>query len=386
MDRQVRREGALLMRPVVIRGLLPLLLLAGCTTAAPGYKVGVPTPDAIYGRVILPAPTVPAVMETVVADNPNVDADDPVLWADRADPSRALLIGTDKTRGLYVHDLSGKMLQFFPVGAMNNVDLREGFVVNGKPLVLVAAADRDRFGVMHWLLDPATLRLTEYGFQPLTKLMGEPYGFCMGQWRGETLVIANNKKGLVEAHAVKAGPNGPVLEQRASWKLGSQTEGCVFDDATGNLYVGEEDVAVWRMTMADPAAPPEKMATADKVRLVDDIEGMSIIRQGERSWLIVSSQGDSAYAVFRIEGPGLVYVGRFRIGGGGIDPVTQTDGLDAWSGPIGNFPEGAIAVHDHCDGDGPNDPPQAVCDGKNKQQNYKLIDWRDVKKALGIAP
>lgn len=45
---------------------------------------------------------------------------------------------------------------------------------------------------------------------------------------------------------------------------------------------------------------------------------------------------------------------------------------------------GAIAVHDHCDSEGPNDPPAAVCDSDAKQQNYKLVGWREVKAALGI--
>lgn len=50
--------------------------------------------------------------------DPAVDADDPVLWADRGDPSRALWIGTDKSDGLYVHSLDGTVRQFFPDGPL----------------------------------------------------------------------------------------------------------------------------------------------------------------------------------------------------------------------------------------------------------------------------
>src|SRR3546814_6721634 len=63
-------------------------------------------------------------------------------------------------------------------------------------------------------------------------------------------------------------------------------------------------------------------------------------------------------------------LGRFAVEGGAIDPVTGTDGLSAWSGPIGPFPEGALAMHDTDDGAG--------------QQNFKLVDWRQVRRALGL--
>lgn len=363
------------------------LVLAGCALLA---ACGKPAPDvpgtAAAGAASAPVQTVsvPAVAETSVPDNPTVDADDPVLWRDPADPARALWIGTDKSIGLYVHDLSGRMLQFFRDGPMNNVDQRS-LPLGDRKTVLVAAAERARFGVMTWLLDPATLRLERWGFLPTERAFGEPYGFCMGQFGGETFLIPNNKEGAVHAYAVSAGSDGkPAMTLRHQWKLATQTEGCVVDDATGDLYVGEEDAGIWLMSLADPKRPPAAVAKVDGQRLVADTEGLTIVRDGGTSYLIASSQGDSAYPVWERTAAGLRYVGRFRIEGGDIDPVTQTDGLDIWSGPIGSFPDGALAVHDHCDGEGPNDPPQSVCDSDTKQQNYKLVGWREIKAALGI--
>ena len=357
-----------------------LLLLGASLLAACGQPAPLSGPQAEGADTV----TVPAVAETIVTDNPAVDADDPVLWRDPADPARALWIGTDKSKGLYVHDMAGKVLQFFPEGPMNNVDLRS-ISVGGKPMVLVTAADRGQYGVRAWLLDPATLRLSSWGHMPTDAAFGEPYGFCMGQFAGRTFAIANNKAGTVQAHAVREGAGGkPEMTLMHQWKLGSQTEGCVVNDATGDLYVGEEDVGIWRMSLADPKAAPVKIASVDGKRLVADVEGLTLMRDGGRTFLIASSQGDSAYAVWELAGGGYQWIGRFRIGGGAIDPVTQTDGLDAWSGPIGAYPEGAIAVHDHCDGEGAADPAAAVCDSDGKQQNYKLVDWRAVKAALGL--
>lgn len=362
------------MRLRVASALL-LMALAAC---GPGRRE-----TAERAMAAAPVSRIAATVETVVPDNPTVDADDPVLWADPSDPARALLIGTDKSIGLYVHDLSGRVLQFFPAGPLNNVDMRP-FPLAGRPTWLVAAAERDRFGIALWLLDPATRSLSDFGYLPTPRAFGEPYGFCMGQWDGATYLIANNKEGAVLAFRVNATPAGPRMDLAHQWKLGSQTEGCVVDDRTGDLFVGEEDVGIWRMRLAQPAQAPTAIAAVDGQRLVADVEGLTLMHDGEATYLLASSQGDSAYAVWRLAGGTPQWVGRFRIGGGQIDPVTQTDGLDAFSGPIGPFPQGAIAVHDHCDGPTSSDPPASVCDGESKQQNYKIIDWRDIRRALDI--
>src|SRR3546814_17662937 len=81
-----------------------------------------------------------------------------------------------------------------------------------------------------------------------------------------------------------------------------------------------------------------------------------------KTYLIASSQGDATYPVWQVEVDNYAYKGRFAVEGGAIDPVTGTDGLSAWSGPIGPFPEGALAMHDTDDGAG--------------QQNFKLGAWR----------
>ncbi len=372
---------------------IPLLMLTTALLAACGKPAAdqpapqlAETADSAAGAAVATV-DVAAAVETLVADNPMVDADDPALWADPSDPVRARWFGSDKSIGLYVHDLEGKVVQFFDDGPINNVDLRD-FPVGGRPMVLVAGAERERFGIMTWLMDPATMQVERWGFLPTGREaggFGEPYGFCMGQHGGQTYLIPNNKEGAIRAYAVTQGADGkPAMQLAHQWKLGSQTEGCVVDDASGDLYVGEENVGIWRMSLATPATAPESVAKVDDQRLVADVEGLTIMRDGGREYLIASSQGDSAYAIWERTGRDHRWVGRFRVRGGAIDPATETDGVSAWSGPIAGYPEGAIAMHDTCDGEGPADPPAAVCDSDNRQQNYKLVDWRDVKAALGL--
>lgn len=349
------------------RNALPALAGALALAACGSGETAIPQGSAALGD---PAKPVAAVMETVVTTDATVDADDPVLWADRRDPSRGLLIGTDKTDGLYVHDLTGKVLQFFPDGPLNNVDLREGFVVDGKSYVLIAAAERARFGIVTYLLDPDTLVVKPYGFLPTD--MGEPYGFCMGRRGDAFYVLPNTKSGEARQYRITATPTGPALALERTMKVATQTEGCVVDDAAQVFYLGEEDTGIWRFDF-DPKAPPTPTLVygVDSKVLTADTEGLTIMRDGAHTYLIASSQGDSTYPVWEIQGQSYAYKGRFAVEGGSIDNVTVTDGLDAWSGPIGPWPEGAIAMHDTDDGDG-------------KQQNYKLVDWRDVKKALQL--
>ncbi len=358
-------------------GLGPaLLLLAACQQAA--------APETGERVVSAEAVAVPAALETEVPRDRFLDADDPALWADPRDPSRALIFVTDKSEGLYVHGIDGRRRQFLADGPINNVDVRDGFAVGGRGMVLVVGGERRRFGLMTWLLDPDSLEVRPYGFIPTPGSFGEPYGSCLGRVDGRMLAAVNNKDGAIQVWEIADRGGQPQAALLHEMKLGSQTEGCVIDDARGLLYVGEEDVAIWRFDLARPTDPPVRVAPVDGRILVADVEGLTIMRDGDRRFLIASSQGDSSFPVWRIDGATYVFEGRFRVAGGAVDPVSQTDGLDAWSGPIGPFSEGAIAVHDHCDGEGDTNPVPEVCASDDRQQNVKLVDWRAVKRALGI--
>ena len=58
--------------------------------------------------------------------------------------------------------------------------------------------------------------------------------------------------------------------------------------------------------------------------------------------------------------------------------MTWTDGVAALGGPVGPFPEGLVVVQDDVDSDG--EEPSTV----RARQNFKLVDWREVKRALGL--
>jgi 3-phytase len=338
------------------------IFLSGCSMQA---TVPVASAPAV------PTADVPAAGETIAVATLNADAaDDPAIWA-RSDGAAfdfagkrvdGVILGTDKKAGLYAFALDGKVLQFLPEGLLNNVDLRadkDGF--------LAGASDRGRMGVAlyHYAGNGA---LVPAGF--VKSDVAEPYGFCMGRYRGALVAVLIAKDGQVRQYTLRNAADGTMTgtEQRR-FAIGSQSEGCAVDDDTGDLYVGEEMRGVWRYSL-DPAHGERTLVQGvGDGRLVADVEGVTLIRDGAEKFLIVSSQGDSAFAVWRLGGAAPAYAGRFRVAAaGGVDGVSGTDGLDAFSGPIGNFPGGLVVTQDDVNEGG--------------AQNFKLVDWRAIRTAL----
>ena len=324
-------------------------------------------------------PVMAAAETQAVATKALDSADDPEIWVDARDSRRALIYATDKKAGLYVYDLDGKQVQFLPVGPMNNVDLRSGLAIDGLPETVIAASDRVKGGAALFRLDPATLQTTFWGFVPMPT--SEAYGFCMGVTRDNQLTfIMVGKDGDVTQSVITSENGQPQARIVRQFAVGTQSEGCVVDDATGRLYIAEENVALWQYGL-DPASGTARTAveTLPSQKLVADIEGLTLLREGAHTFLIASSQGDSAFAVWRVEGETPVYQGRFSVyAGNGIDAVTGTDGVAALGGQVGPYGKGVVVMQDDSDTDG--ETPATA----RQRQNFKIVDWNEIVKALKI--
>lgn len=329
-----------------------------------------------------PGPSAPvfAAGETVAVKTRNADAaDDPAIWASRKPIdvngviSDGFIAGTDKKAGLYIYGFDGRVLQFLPEGLLNNVDIAPLPGRTGGILVL-GASDRTpgRMGIRLFRFDPDKGGAVQPWGQIATDLE-EPYGFCMRQVSGVVHAVVIGKDGQVRQFTLDEGPDGaPVATEVRRFAVGSISEGCVIDTLGGGLFISEELVGLWRYGV-DPRSGAERrqVQAVDGERLTADVEGATIIEDGPLTrYLIVSSQGDSTFAVWRL-GQTETWVGRFSIAGTkAIDGVSGTDGLDALGGKVGPFPDGLVVIQDDVN-------PGAA-------QNFKLVPWPAIKAALGL--
>ena len=362
-------------RPLMVAVTLSVLLAACATTEVDYQGEG----EGFVGEGV----AVQARLETpsVGTGGGEDAADDPAIWAYttpvmvNGQASPGFVAGTDKKAGLYIYGFDGQVLQFLPEGLLNNVDTIGGLSIDGRAQVVLGASDRTpgRTGISLYAFDPAGTGVNAvrpWGYIPTDVV--EPYGFCFARRGSEVHAILVGHEGELRQYVLTADAAGrPAAREVRRAAIGSIAEGCAADEATDSLYITEENVGLWRYDL-DPASGDRRTLVQPIApdRLVADAEGLTVLADGAARYLIASSQGDSTFPVWRVDGAAPVWVGRFKVGEGAVDGVTGTDGLAALGGTVGPFPEGVIVVQDDVNDIG--------------TQNFKYIDWRDVKAALGL--
>ena len=318
-------------------------------------------------------PMLPAMVQTDPVPHLGDAADDPAIWVNAADPSSSRVLGTDKKGGLAVYDLSGKQLQYLPVGRLNNVDVRTGFALGGKRVDLAVASNRDHNSLHLFAIEPRSGQVS--GIGEIDTPFREIYGLCLFKdAQGAIHAIANDKDGTFLQYRLDGSSGSPRGEQVREFKLSSQPEGCVADDRNQRLFVGEEDAAVWTLDLRRDAAALEKVIDVGGP-LHADVEGMAIYSGTAGDYLVVSSQGNDSYLVLDAHAPYAVR-GAFRVGLNaerGIDGASETDGLEVTSANLGGvWSRGMLVVQD-----GRKRMPEGA-------QNYKYVPWTAIAEALEL--
>lgn len=340
---------------IKISVLTAALATAACTGSSSGYQFA----------EVLP------VAETQAVPSKGDAADDPTVWVNREQPADSRILGTDKQYGLMVYNLQGEQVQALPQGRLNNVDLRQGVRLNNGLADIAVASNRDTFSI-------DVFEINGQGHVDLIESiptgLQDIYGICAGlRDDGELVVFANGKSGAYEQWFLNPeGIFNPQLE--GAFTLDSQPEGCVMDDVSQTLYVGEEAVGIWKMGASYTSFDQKVLIDrVSKPYLKADIEGMDIYQGTEQRFLVVSSQGNHSYAVYDISlEPN--HIGSFRIENNkarDIDGTQETDGLAVSSANLGGvLSQGLVVVQD-----GENRKPR-------ENQNFKLVSWSDLMRAL----
>jgi 3-phytase len=295
-------------------------------------------------------------------------------------PELSTVIGSQKRHGINVYALDGSLLQSRADGRINNVDIRYGFSLGGESIDIVTGSNRSSDSISIYAVDLKTRTLVDIGDGVIPTGMSDPYGQCMykSPLSGEFYVYINDTSGIFKQWLLKDAGNGRVgVELVREFNVGSQPEGCVADDATGDLYVGEENVALWKYSAEPDGGDQRTMVDSiEDGHLAGDIEGMAIYYgPGESGYLIVSDQGINSFALYQRDGDNK-YLGHFHVvadPSSGIDGISETDGLDVTGANLGPaFPLGMFIAQD-----GRNITPA-------ERQNFKLVPWERIADVMGL--
>jgi len=309
-------------------------------------------------------------------------ADDPAIWIHPKDATKSVVLGTDKQGGLAVYNLQGKQLQYLAVGRLNNVDVRSGFQLDGKLIDLAVASNRDHNSLHLFAIDQETGQVT--ALNQLATSINDMYGICLFKdKKSQFFAIVNDKDGRFEQYQLSENKRNIVAKKVRSFSVASQPEGCVVDDVSEQLFVGEEDVAVWALNAnADaPATLRKVIGVGEAVHA--DIEGIAFYRGGKNgtknNYIVFSSQGNDRYVVLEATPPYKMR-GVFSVGMHaqlGIDGASETDGLEVTSEDLSGNHTGPWRLG-----------MLVVQDGRKRMpvgtQNFKYIPWTAIAETLNL--
>jgi 3-phytase len=347
------------------RHLRDLVVVLATVAAACGGPCSPPGP----GRPSTEAADVPTAVETQPVSS---DADDPAIWIHPSDPSRSLIIGTDKverTGGLYVFGLDGRIKQVAaPLDRPNNVDVEYGLHLGGGTADIVVVTERKQQRLRVYRIGDTAPPLTELSADEGIRVLAG----AAGEW-AEPMGIALYKRprdGVV--FAIVAPKSGPAVDYLWQYRLDDdgrgrvratpvrrfgafsrvgaepgdvgEIEAVVVDDTLGYVYYADERFGI-RKYHADPDHPEaaRELAAFGREGYRGDREGLAIYARPNGTGYIVSADqvpGSTRLRLFPREGaPGHPHDHR-EVVGEVTTVADSTDGLDVTSMAVPGFPQG----------------------------------------------
>ncbi|MGH9341910.1 MAG: phytase [Acidobacteriota bacterium] len=294
-----------------------------------------------------------------------VDADDPALWIDPDDPSRSLVLGTDKAEApggsLFVFGLDGKIRQKVgPLDRPNNVDVEYGLLLDGKLADIAVVTERMRSRLRVFRVPPDGGELTDVSSEGGLKVFeGQPADWAtpmgIALYRrprdGAVFAIVGRKYGPREGHLwqyrLQDDGGGRVqavkVREFGRYSGTKEIEAIAVDDALGYVYYADERHGIHKWH-ADPDHPEadRELALFGTEGFAGDREGIAIysLRDGT-GYIVCTDQRSerSEYRIYRREGtPGNPHDHSevLKVVRGNAD---STDGIEVTSTPLGpEFP------------------------------------------------
>ena len=296
--------------------------------------------------------------ETTPVNDSGDAADDPAIWVHPTEPGQSLVIGNDKQGALEVYDLDGTRIQRITTSTSfwGNVDVRQGVDIGGDLRDVVVGYNA---GLRTYTVDPTPASWSPSATASGTIPTNGGEGLCAyhSAETGDLSVFVITRAGRVRQYQIHDADGDGLLQGtlEREFVVGSEAEGCVADDQSGELYVSEEDTGLWRYG-AEPGDGSTRVlvdAIKPQGHLAYDVEGVTLAQTGpESGYLIVSAQNgaqasQSYFAVYDRQSNDFLF--SFRISGGDqADGCERTDGITAYFGDLGpSYPEGLFVCQDN---------------------------------------
>jgi len=280
-----------------------VLLSAACSTKKQNTVHGISV-----GDIIQPA---------VVTEKSLNDTDDPAIWINPSDPSKSLVLGTDKgdvNGGIYVYTLDGKIDRTRTVLNLkrpNNIDVEYGFNYKNQLIDIAVFTERGRRMIRVFSLpdmkpidnggievfvgdsmrDPMGIGLYKDPSKDIYAIVGRktgPSGTFLWQYK-----LSVNDKGFVVGKKVRAF---------GTFSGKKEIESIVVDDALGYVYYSDETVGV-RQFNVSPDSSNTQLALFATTGVKEDHEGLSIYPTSQNAgYILLSDQQSNQFHIFTREG------------------------------------------------------------------------------------
>lgn len=295
---------------------------------------------------------------TVITEQVKHDTDDPAIWINPTDPSKSLVIGTDKDKdgALYAFDLSGKIVK--RVGGIqrpNNVDIAYGITLGGRKVDIAVTTERQANKIRIFSL-PDLLPIDNGGIEVFAgETERDPMGIALYTRPSDHAIFAivGRKTGPADGYLwqyqlADAG-NGHIgaklVRKFGKYSSKKEIEAIAVDNELGYVYYSDEQVGV-RKYLADPAANQnEELVLFAQTGFSVDHEGIAIYKTGEKTgYLLVSNQGSQSFMVYPREGS-KGNANQYDLIAEIPVSAMETDGADAVSVNLGaQYPEGIFVA------------------------------------------
>jgi len=329
---------------IVALAIVVAAFVLGCTKGTPGAQD--------QKKVIKPV---------VVTEPVKWDTDDPAIWVNPVDPAQSLIIGTDKNSdgALYVFDLDGKIIPEKTVRGLkrpNNVDVEYGLIINGKPIDIAVATERETNKIRIFQL-PEMKAIDNGGVDVFTgeKERG-PMGISLYKRAkdGAIYAIVSRKSGPLDGYLWqyllqddgKGGVKGTKVRAFGLYSGKKEIESIAVDDKLGYVYYSDEQTCV-RKYYADPdmQGAEKQLGTISVAGYLEDNEGISIYEVNDGTgYILVSNQSANKFHIYKREGePGNPHDQKeVKV----VDvSTTNSDGSEVTNVPMGpKFPAGVFVA------------------------------------------